>query len=70
MKQASEYRQHAGECLKLALSARSDQERQQLKQMAEAWERMALERERQIANDANMSSAARDPVLIGQRARV
>lgn len=51
MKQAAEYRQHASECRKLALNARNDQERKQLMEMTAAWERMADERERQIARD-------------------
>ena len=49
MKQASEYRQHAGECRKLALNARNEAEHRQLLEMAAAWERMAADRERQIA---------------------
>ena len=47
MRDPAEYRQHASECRKLALNARNEQERSQLTAMAEAWERMALERERQ-----------------------
>jgi hypothetical protein len=45
MKQAAEYRQHAGECRKLALGAKTDEERQQLMAMAEAWDRLAEQRE-------------------------
>ena len=52
MKQAAEYRQHAKECEKLAHNARNELERQQLIEMAAAWERMAVERERQILRDA------------------
>jgi hypothetical protein len=48
MKQAAEYRQHAAECLKLANNARNAAERQQLLEMAAAWDRMAVEREHQI----------------------
>src|SRR5690349_5980279 len=54
MKQAAEYREHAAECLKLANTARNEAERQQLMQMAEAWERMAAERERRIRADSNL----------------
>lgn len=57
MKQAAEYREHANECRKLALGARSEQERLQLTEMAAAWERMARERERQIARDAAQPSS-------------
>ena len=52
MKQAAEYRHYAGECRKLAMNARNDAERQQLMEMAAAWERMATERERQIAYES------------------
>ena len=57
MKQAAEYRQHAGECRKLAMTARNEPERLQLQQMAEAWERMATERERRIAAERSSPSA-------------
>jgi hypothetical protein len=52
MKQAAEYRQHAAECRTLALTARNDLERRQLTEMAAAWERMAVERERQFISIA------------------
>jgi hypothetical protein len=58
LKQAAEYRQHAAECRKLAQSARNEPERQQLLQMAEAWERMAVERERRIATEGGKPDAA------------
>ena len=48
MKQAAEYRDHAAECRKLALTARAEPERKQLMEMAAAWDRMAVEREHQI----------------------
>ena len=57
MKQAAEYRQHAAECRRLAMTARNEPERLQLDQMAQAWERMATERERQIAAEQNSPSA-------------
>jgi hypothetical protein len=56
MKQAAEYREHAGECRKLAQTAKSEAERKQLKEMAAAWERMAVERERRIAQENQNSS--------------
>jgi hypothetical protein len=37
---------HAKECPKLALGARTEPERRQLAEMAAAWEQIALERER------------------------
>jgi len=49
--EAAEYREHAKECLKLALGARTEQERHQLNEMAAAWERMSTDRERQISRD-------------------
>ena len=50
MKQAAEYRQHAAECRRLAMTAKSEPEREQLMEMAAAWERMAADRERKIAD--------------------
>ena len=61
MKQAAEYRQHAAECRRLALTARAEQERHQLMEMAAAWERMAVERERQIAADTQERSDTDTP---------
>ena len=57
MKQAAEYREHAAQCRRLALSARNEPERQQLMEMAAAWERMATERERQIASQSGFDGA-------------
>ena len=56
MRQAAEYREHAGECRKLAQSAKNEAERNQLMEMAAAWERMAIERERRIAQENENSS--------------
>ena len=44
MKKASEYRQHARECRDLAAQMGSSEQRQQLMQMAEDWDRMAIDR--------------------------
>ena len=52
MRQAAEYRQHAEQCRRLAMTSRKEAERVQLMQMAEAWERMATDRERQIERDS------------------
>ena len=54
MKQVAEYRQHAMECLKLAERARTDEERKQLTEMAAAWERMVVRRERHLARDQGL----------------
>ena len=61
MKQAAEYRQHAAECRRLALTARAAPERKQLLEMAAAWERMAVERERQIGAQAQERSETETP---------
>jgi hypothetical protein len=48
MKKAEDYRAHAAECRELA--ARGDERsRQQLLQMAETWESLAVEREKKLA---------------------
>jgi hypothetical protein len=51
MKKASEYREHADECRKLAASMEGDQ-RDQLLQMAENWDQLAEDRTRLIASEA------------------
>jgi hypothetical protein len=56
MKQAAEYRQHAAECRQLAMTSRTEKERCQLMQIAAAWERMAVDREAKIAQDAREPS--------------
>ena len=56
MKQVAEYRQHALECRKLALASKTDEERQQLLEMARTWEQMAKSRERVIARENAKSS--------------
>ncbi len=57
MKQPSEYRQNAQECRKLGQNARNEHERQQLARMAEAWERMARDREQKTAEDPATAQA-------------
>ena len=44
MKKASEYREHARECRALAAGMEALEQRQQLMQMAEHWERLAADR--------------------------
>jgi 2-oxo-4-hydroxy-4-carboxy--5-ureidoimidazoline (OHCU) decarboxylase len=44
MKKASEYREHARECRALAATMDSAQQREQLLQMAEHWEKLAEDR--------------------------
>jgi hypothetical protein len=46
MKKASEYRVHALECRSLASQANSDDHRKQLLAMAETWETLADDRDR------------------------
>jgi hypothetical protein len=48
MKQAAEYRQHAAECRVLLKGARTDDERQMIINIAEAWKRLAEDREQLI----------------------
>lgn len=46
MKKASEYRVHALECRSLASQANSDEHRKQLLAMADTWETLADDRDR------------------------
>ena len=48
MKTASDYRQHAEDCRKLARQLPAGQQREQLLEMAKTWDELALSRERQI----------------------
>jgi hypothetical protein len=45
MKKVEEYREHAEQCRHMAARARDEQSKQQLLQMAETWESLALSRE-------------------------
>ena len=56
MKQAVEYRQHAAECRKLALGAKSEEERHQLLHMAQAWEQLAEHRDRVVAPESTKNA--------------
>ncbi len=44
MKKASEYHNHAQECRDLAAHMESDEQREQMLQMAEHWDRLAEDR--------------------------
>ena len=48
LEKVKEYRDRARECRSLAQGARSSEEREQLLNMAESWERFAIERERRL----------------------
>ena len=45
VKKAEEYRSHAAECLALARKTPTDEERVQLRKMAEVWETLAAYQE-------------------------
>lgn len=49
MRKVSEYEQHAQECRAMARTMKDPQHKQQLQEMADAWEMLAEERRRQIA---------------------
>ncbi|WP_374472202.1 hypothetical protein [Phenylobacterium sp.] len=55
MKKASEYREHAAECRALAAAMPSDQQRAQLLQMAEHWEKLAADRIAMIARHPELA---------------
>ena len=48
MKKADEYRAHAAECRQLAARAADERAREQLLTMAETWDSLAIEREKQL----------------------
>ena len=53
MRKVSEYEQHAHECRRMAANMRDAGHRKQLEDMAEAWEMLARERQRQLMKQAN-----------------
>jgi hypothetical protein len=55
MKKASEYRQHARECRDLAAKMDSLDQRSQLVQMAEHWEKLATDRVALIQNHPELA---------------
>ena len=57
MKKASEYRQHAQECRALATSMDSEEQRVQLLEMAEHWERLAADRLVLIRSNPDLAQA-------------
>jgi len=57
MRRVEEYRQFAEDCRQLARTLRKPEHRQQLQEMATAWEMLALEREAQLAKDKRSDAA-------------
>jgi hypothetical protein len=57
MKKASEYRQHAEECRKLAATMQSNDQREQLLQMAADWETLADDRAQLIRLHPELATA-------------
>lgn len=49
MRKVSEYLAHAKECQQMAAKMQDPRQRQQLIEMADAWEMLAAERKRQLA---------------------
>lgn len=49
MRKVAEYEQHAEECRRMATGMKDPKQRQQLQEMAAAWEMLAVERKKQLA---------------------
>ena len=49
MRKITEYIEHAAECRKMARITKNPEHKQSLRQMAEAWEMLAQEREKLLA---------------------
>jgi hypothetical protein len=60
MKKIEEYREHAAQCRQLAQRGDSTT-RQQLIKMAETWESLAVDREKQIARQERLEALERLP---------
>lgn len=56
MQKVSEYRAHAQECRDMALKMSDPVHKQQLEEMAEAWEMLAREREKQLSKQKLLQS--------------
>jgi hypothetical protein len=50
MREATQYRDFAEECLRLAKVAKTEHERQVLHEMAETWSKLAEEADQRISN--------------------
>jgi hypothetical protein len=59
MKKIAEYREHAAECRRFAAKAERAEDRDALTKMAETWESLARDRERQIAQQQRISELER-----------
>jgi hypothetical protein len=55
MKKASEYREHARECRALAAGMESAEQREQILQMAEHWDKLATDRVALIINHPELA---------------
>lgn len=55
MKKASDYRQHARECRELASQMESAEQRAQMLEMAEHWEKLASDRVALISNHPELA---------------
>jgi hypothetical protein len=52
MRKVSEYQEHAAECRKMARQTRNEEHKKTLEDMAQAWDMLAKEREKQqLANE-------------------
>ncbi|HEY1981857.1 MAG TPA: hypothetical protein VGH13_17415 [Xanthobacteraceae bacterium] len=52
MRKLSEYKSHADECRKMATLMKNAEHKKQLQQMAETWDMLAQEREKQLTKTA------------------
>ncbi len=55
MRKVSEYEMHAKECRRMAVQMKNLEHKKQLQDMAEAWEMLARERERQMKKQTPQS---------------
>jgi hypothetical protein len=60
MEKLHEYRRHAAECRELAARARTPDEKRMLMEVAESWETLATNRERQLRRQSNIDRPSED----------
>jgi chromosome segregation ATPase len=61
LKKASEYREHAAQCQKLAAGTQNPEHKAMLMKMAETWETLAADREEHIARQGRIAALEQLP---------
>jgi hypothetical protein len=63
MRKVSEYEMHVKECRRMAAQMKNPEHKKQLQDMAEAWEMLARERERQMKKNRRHNQSSPLPAI-------